>query len=272
MKGVIFNIQRYSLHDGNGIRTLVFFKGCPLNCPWCCNPESKNKGVEVINVETNLIQGTYCKKYTENGKSKMIIGQEVSIKELLLEIEKDIIFYKTSNGGVTLSGGEILSQAPFAINFAKELKKLGINVVIETSGAGRIEHLLKLADYTDTILFDLKIIDNDKSNTILNIHSEIIIYNFLILIKNGYNVIPRIPLIPNYTMDIENINNILNIIKKANIKEVHLLPFHQYGSVKYNCINKKYELYNTLPPSKYDIQKIKEIFKKNNIKVNIGGK
>lgn len=217
------------------------------------------------------MSGTYCKRYKDNDKLKMSIGSEVTIDEIIKQVEKDRIFYKTSGGGVTLSGGEILSQGNFAIEIAKELKKLGINVAIETSGMGDTEELLELAKYTDTILYDLKIIDINTCRKVLNGSSNLIINNFKLLIKNGFKVIPRIPLIPGYTMNEENINDILEIIKEENLKEVHLLPFHQYGSGKYEYLNEEYNLQGIDPPSKDQVQKIKEIFENNNVEVNIGG-
>lgn len=272
MNGILFNVQRYSIHDGGGIRTLIFFKGCPLTCPWCSNPESRKMGIQVEKADKGFIRGTYCKRYNKDDESIMTIGENVTLDEVIKQVEKDRVFYKTSKGGVTLSGGEVLTQSHFAIELAKELKKLGINIAIETSGMGNSQELLKLAKYVDTVLYDLKIIEEEKCKQILGGSSSLIINNFRMLIKNGVRVIPRIPLIPGYTTTDENIMAIIEIVKEENIQEVHLLPFHQYGSGKYEYLDMEYNLKDINPPTKEEVNKIKEKFEIENIKINIGGK
>ena len=270
MKGILFNVQRYSLHDGGGIRTLVFFKGCPLTCPWCCNPESRAGGIQLSEVSKGSIRGTFCKSI-KGEDPKVQIGQEVTVDEIIKIVERDRVFYKTSNGGVTLSGGEILNQAKFATNVAKELKKLGVNVAIETSGSGSKSSLLELCKYVDTVLFDLKIMDKAKCKDIINGDIDSITDNFRTLVMEGHKVIPRIPLIPGYTDSQENLDSILKLVKELDLKEVHILPFHQYGSGKYEYLNMKYNLKDVKPPTKEEIQKVEEVFTKNKINVVIGG-
>lgn len=256
-KGLVFNIQRYSLNDGDGIRTIVFFKGCPLRCPWCSNPESQKMEIE------------FMKNRQDNSKLKEV-GKWYSVEELVKEVLKDEIFFNSSGGGVTLSGGEILMQSEFILEFLKELKEYSINVTIETSGYGNSKSFEKILPYVDTVLYDLKIVDNKKSMEILNGDFDLIYKNFKIAIKNN-KVIARIPYIPNYTNDDENIEKILKILKKENINEVHLLPYHNYGMSKYELLDRKYELEEVEIQKQEEIIKKKKDIEKKGFKVIIGG-
>lgn len=196
-KALIFNIQRYSLNDGSGIRTMVFFKGCRLRCPWCSNPESQSGKIEVmINKEKKKKYEKYIKDIEEDPTGTYEkIGEWYSLKKLMKEVLKDEIFFNTSNGGVTLSGGEILEQGEFAVEFLKELKEYGINTAIETCGYGSQEKFKEILRYTDTVLFDLKIMDNRRSKELIRGGSDIIIENFRTAAKTG-KVLVRFPYIP----------------------------------------------------------------------------
>ncbi|MFD3157852.1 [formate-C-acetyltransferase]-activating enzyme [Haloimpatiens sp. FM7330] len=273
MEGLIFNIQRYSIHDGGGIRTLVFFKGCPLYCPWCCNPESQSFEKEKVKIKAKCIGCKTCSMDTDECPSGAIVefGQYMTVPEVIKEVEKDMIFYNTSSGGVTLSGGEVLSQADFAIELLKKLKELGINTAIETSGQGSSEKLLHMAKYLDLILFDLKIMDKEKAKTLIGANIDIIKNNIRSLVENNKKVIPRIPLIPNYTMDEDNITKIIEFVKELNLKEVHILPFHQYGSNKYEYLGKNYTLKDIKTPTDKEINDIKDKMEKSGLKVVVGG-
>jgi len=145
VKALILNIQRYSLHDGAGIRTIVFFKGCPLKCPWCSNPESIGFEAEKVKMESKCIHCKHCSFDVEECPSGAIteFGKYMTVEEVVAEVQKDIVFYRTSKGGVTLSGGEVLAQSTFALELLKALKNLGIDTVIETSGQGSTENLIK---------------------------------------------------------------------------------------------------------------------------------
>ena len=255
-KGLIFNIQRYSLNDGNGIRTIVFFKGCPLRCPWCSNPESQSMEIEEMKSNIN--------------KNKKTVGKWYTIDEVIKEVLKDEVFFNTSGGGVTLSGGEILLQGEFITELLKELKENMINTAVETCGYGSTEVFRKMLPYIDTVFFDLKIINNKKSKEILKGDFETIKNNFLEAVKNN-KVIPRFPYIPGYTDDIENINKILEIIKNCNLSEIHVLPYHNYGMPKYEQLNRKYELEDTEIPKKEKMEEIKRYIEDRGFKVLIGG-
>ena len=211
MKGLVFKIQRYSIHDGAGIRTLVFLKGCPLHCPWCCNPESIGYDVEYGIINPKCIHCNNCSGSTLECPSGAWVqfGQYMSSDEVIKEVMKDSVFYNTSGGGVTISGGEVLSQATFSIEILKKLKELGVHTAIETSGMGKRDHLKEMAQYLDLILFDLKIMNEIESRSYLGAELHIILENISMLVQMNKKVIPRVPLIPGYTMDYENINKII---------------------------------------------------------------
>lgn len=275
LKGLIFNIQRYSIHDGGGIRTIVFFKGCPLHCPWCSNPESQTFEVEVMKLNSQCIHCKSCPMSVDQCPSGALVqqGKSMTVDEVMREVLKDEIFYNTSGGGVTLSGGEVLAQGLFAKELLKRLKALGIHTAIETSGCGRWEELDGIADYTDLVLYDLKIMDAEKSRKTIGVDSSIIQVNFERLIKKGCTLIPRIPLIPGYTMDDKNIETIIAFVKQYNLEEIHLLPFHQYGSSKYESLGREeYALKRVPTPEDRKINEIKLKMANNGLRVVIGGK
>ncbi len=274
MKALIFNIQRYSIHDGEGIRTVVFFKGCPLHCPWCSNPESQSFDVEKVMIENKCI---HCKAVCPMDPVECpsgaieVFGKEYTVDEVMNEVLKDSIFYNTSGGGVTLSGGEVLGQAPFATELLKRLKRLGIDTAIETSGMGSTVLLKQMAEYLDTILFDLKIMDPKKAKSILGADINLIKTNIEALVKMGKNVIPRIPLIPGYNMDDENIKRIVEFVKFLGLKEVHILPFHQYGSGKYEFLKKEYALKDVKQLKEEGALNIRKYIEGQGFKVVVGG-
>lgn len=278
-KATIFNIQRYSIHDGGGIRTIIFFKGCPLTCPWCSNPESQDFKPEIMRKENLCIKckSTSCFTCTNTPDlcptgALEIVGKEIDIEKIINEVKKDIVFYDSTGGGVTLSGGEPLSQGKFAIELLKRLKYLGIDTAIETTGFGKWEILDEMSNYLNTVLFDLKIMDRKRAKEFLNADVKLILSNFRKLINKRAKVIPRIPLIPNFTMDDNNINSIIDFVVSQKIKEIHILPFHQYGSSKYKGLGRKYELENLSPPTEEEINKIKEKMTNYGLNVIVGGK
>lgn len=273
MKALILNIQRYSLHDGTGIRTIVFFKGCPLKCPWCSNPEAISFEPQIVKMESKCIHCKHCSLDVTECPSGAIteFGKYMTVEEVVAEVQKDMVFYRTSKGGVTLSGGEVLYQSAFASELLKNLKALGINTAIETSGQGNTKALIELASYLDLILFDLKIMDKEKSKLLLGADVELIKNNFKLLVKMNKKVIPRVPLIPGYTTDDENINEIINFVKSLNLSEIHLLPFHQYGSNKYKLLKVDYNLSDVSAFPTESIDKIASIMRYNCLNVIIGG-
>jgi len=273
VKALILNIQRYSLHDGEGIRTIVFFKGCPLKCPWCSNPESQSFEPQTVKMESKCIHCKHCSFNVDECPTGAItqFGKYMTVEEVVAEVQKDMVFYRTSKGGVTLSGGEVLSQSTFAKELLKQLKSLGINTAIETSGQGNTQSLIEIAAYLDLILFDLKIMAEKKSKQLLGADINLIKNNIKTLVEMHKKVIPRVPLIPGYTMDEENIREIIIFVKSLNLTEIHLLPFHQYGSNKYKLLDVDYKLIDVATPSSEAIEKITNQMRNNGLKVIIGG-
>lgn len=257
LKGLIFNIQRYSIHDGSGIRTIVFFKGCPLTCPWCSNPESR--------------QGVVPTTWMKNGKQE-IVGDWLTVDQVVKEVLKDEIFFRTSDGGVTLSGGEVLMQAPFAKALLQALSEIGIETAIETAGCFRKERLESLVPYLNQVLFDFKIMAAESAKEVTGINVEMVKANFEMLLNYPeISVIPRVPLIPDLTTNSENLLAIINYLKKFQIKEVHLLPFHQYGSSKYDYLGWRYEMKDVSTLTDSEVVDIKALFEINGISGLIDG-
>ncbi|RBP58736.1 pyruvate formate lyase activating enzyme [Alkalibaculum bacchi] len=278
IKALIFNIQRYSIHDGEGIRTIIFFKGCPLRCPWCANPESQSAQKEIMRKESLCIScvsknAASCKETPEFCPTNALewVGQEMTIDEVVEEVKKDMVFYDTSGGGVTLSGGEVLLQGEFALELLKKLKSLGIHTAIETSGHGSWKILDQLSDFLDEILFDLKIMDDKDFKDIIKGDGSLVKSNFSKLAAKGANVIPRVPLIPTFTAKEDNLLQIIDFLKVCEINYVHLLPFHQYGSSKYKGTGREYSLENLRLLSQQEINHAKDLFVTNGFKVQIGG-
>lgn len=277
-KSLVFNIQRYSLHDGGGIRTIVFFKGCPLTCPWCSNPESQNFKQEIIRKESLCIHCVSDSIYACEASPETcptgalsLVGQVMSVDEIIEEVKKDMIFYDSTSGGVTLSGGEPLAQGDFIVELLIRLKELGIHTAIETTGVGDWSLLERAADYLDLFLFDLKIMDQARSLAIVNADIDRIKNNFSKLIAKGAHVIPRVPLIPGFTMDEQNIESITDFVISQTCKEIHILPFHQLGSNKYFSLEKTYPLKDLQPPSDVEIEKIKLTMESKGLRVIVGG-
>ncbi len=276
-KARIVNIQRYSLNDGGGIRTVIFFKGCPLKCPWCSNPESRSMQIEQAQkprMYNNMaaeamggIKGEY--KLTQ-------YGWDVELNQLMDEILKDDVFFRSSKGGITLSGGEVLMQADFAIKLLEELKALAIHTTIETTGHGKKEDFKNLCALSDEILFDFKIMDKNRAYEILSAHRDLILHNFEYALTSPAKVIARIPLIPEYTMNKANMREIQQYLsqqkqKFEKLKEIHLLPFHQFGASKYENLGLDYELKSLKPPKDEKIELIKKQFEDLGFNVLVGG-
>lgn len=270
----IFNIQRYSLNDGQGIRTVVFFKGCPHYCPWCSNPESISKKIEIVKRESKCIHCNVCQMDPDKCPSTAMerIGHDISLDDLEKEVMKDEIFFRSSGGGVTLSGGEVLLQATFATRFLEKLRhQWGINTAIETAGNSSARRLLLLAQQCNQVLFDLKIMDEEQSLKILNLHLPRTLDNFRMLVQEGIKVIPRLPLIPGYTLSEDNVRKALDFLHPLGVKEIHLLPFHRYGGPKYTLLGHQWKMHDVKEPSDLEIDMIYSIVKKEGYDITIGG-
>jgi pyruvate formate lyase activating enzyme len=272
-KARIFNIQRYSLNDGQGIRTVVFFKGCPHRCPWCANPESLSPRIETVRRESKCLRCVRCRQDADECPSGAWehIGRDVTLEQLERDVLKDEIFFRASGGGVTLSGGEVLMQAEFATRFLQRLRQLGIRTAIETAGDAAFSRLLPLAQACDEVLFDLKIMDAERAREVLNINQPRVLDNFERLLKEGIRVTPRLPLIPGFTLTDENVAQILAFLAPLPVAEVHLLPFHQYGEPKYHQLDKVWQMAGIPAPTEQDIAPLREKVERAGYRVVTGG-
>lgn len=269
----IFNIQRYSLNDGLGIRTVVFFKGCPHLCPWCANPESISAKIETVRRESKCLRCTRCQQDVEECPSGAWeqIGRDVTLNDLVKEVLKDDVFFRASGGGVTLSGGEVLMQAGFATRFLQTLRQLGIRTAIETAGDAVFSRFYPLARQCNEVLFDLKIMDIEQAQTLLRIDVPRVLDNFSRLVDKHIQVIPRVPLIPGYTLSEENFRQILAFLAPFKLPEIHLLPFHQYGEPKYALLGREWSMAKIKAPDASQIEPFRIMAEKAGFHVTIGG-
>ena len=253
MEGLIFNIQRFSIHDGPGIRIAIFFKGCPLNCWWCHNPESQSRKIEKLDRirkvgNTEIIE-------------KELVGRRINKKELLAEIEKERIFFEESGGGVTFSGGEPLFQHEFLLEMLKICSKKSIHTCVDTTGYTSEKQFIKIADHTDLFLFDLKIINETQHKKFCGVAIDPILNNLSYLNTIKKNVIIRFPVIPGFTDKSDNIDDIIAFLKPLeNIRKIELLPYHRIAEGKYNKFNIHNKMIDIDPPAPVDINLIKDKF------------
>jgi pyruvate formate lyase activating enzyme len=232
VKGLIYSIKRYSIHDGPGIRQTIFFKGCPLDCWWCHNPESQDTKIE-YSIKHLMLDGQSFDK-TE------IIGNYMSIDEVMSEIVKDSIFYDESGGGVTFSGGEPLMQHQFLAKILIECRKHGIHTTVDTSGYASIGIIEQIANLCDLILYDLKHIENDAHIKYTGVSNAPILNNLKWLDQNRKNVIIRFPVIPQVNDNSNNVDKLFDFLKQLRyIAKIALLPYHTIAAHKYQQLNKQ---------------------------------
>ncbi|EPA0060441.1 [formate-C-acetyltransferase]-activating enzyme [Enterobacter cloacae] len=269
----IFNIQRYSLNDGAGIRTVVFFKGCPHRCPWCANPESISPKIETVRRESKCLHCAPCLRDADECPSGAFerIGRDVTLDELEREVMKDDVFFRSSGGGVTLSGGEVLMQAPFATQLLKRLRRYGIHTAIETAGDAPLSRLLPLARQCDEVLFDLKIMDPEQARSVTAVNLPRVLENLTQLVAEGINVIPRVPLIPGYTLTDANMASVLAFLLPSGIRQLHLLPFHSYGEPKYRLLGQQWSMREVSSPTADEVAAMRRMAEDKGFHVTIGG-
>ena len=303
-KARIFNIQKYNMYDGPGVRTIIFFQGCPLRCKWCANPEGMLKRFRVmfksdkcincgecsdvcpVNVHKisnttkghaidNDIECIGCRKCEENcvQSAISIVGENKTISELLKVIEEDRTFYEVSGGGVTLGGGEVLMQPEAAISLLMASKNEGINTAIETCGYTKSETILKAAEYTDLFLFDIKHINSEKHFKWTGVRNEQIIENLILLLKNKYNVQVRMPLLKGINDSDEDIKGVMDLLLPykdyKNFKGIDLLPYHKMGVNKYNQLGMEYPITDNVSLVDDDLDRIEKLIKNYNLEVKV---
>jgi pyruvate formate lyase activating enzyme len=294
LKGRVFNIQRYSLHDGPGIRTVVFLKGCPLSCAWCCNPESIDRTshitfspqkcigdgrcVEVCRTGARDAEGyhvelcTFCGLCVEvcpTGALELV-GRDMSVEDVVREVEKDRLFYESSGGGMTLSGGEDLAQRDFGVQLLRACRQRMLHTAIETTGFAPWDHVLEVAGACDLVLYDLKHMDPEIHRRYTGVSNDLILENARRLAKVKEELIFRVPLIGGVNTDENNIRKLAEFVKGTAVEEVHLLPYHRLGESKYSKLGRKYTC-EGFTPEREKVEEIQHVLQSYHLKVMVGG-
>ena len=255
MEAVIFDIERGSFVDGDGIRTTVFFKGCNLRCKWCHNPEGLIGNVEML-VYKDKCTGcqkcaeacpnsakscTLCSKcvYVCPNNARQIAGRKITENALLNEILKDKIYYEASGGGVTFSGGECMLQIDFLEEILKLCKQKGINTAVDTAGNVPYEYFERILPYTDTFLYDVKCISEDLHEKFTGASNKLILENLEKLIESGAGVTVRVPLIGGFN-DGSELKKIKSYVSKLNLKSIEYLEYHEMAENKYDALGLKF--------------------------------
>jgi pyruvate formate lyase activating enzyme len=291
LRGIVFNIQHYSIHDGPGIRTTAFLNGCPLKCIWCQNPESQSlkpqiffleekctvcgkcvdvcsqKAIEIVGdkVKTDRALCSGCGSCVEicPNDARTLMGTSMTPEEVFNDVNSDAIFYQTSGGGITISGGDPVAQPEFAISILKLCKNAGLHTAIETSGFAKWEILSRMLENVDTVLYDFKHMDAKQHKRYTGVSNLLILENAKMLNKEYPSIkfVARLPVIPGYNDSKENVTRTAEFIShelKQGIK-VHLLPYHKLGNTKYERMEMTEKILNISPPSQEDMKELLEI-------------
>lgn len=262
---VIFDIKRFAVHDGPGIRTTVFMKGCPLDCWWCHNPESRSREPQQV---------VYLRKLGEKEvESKKTYGKSVTVKELMTEILKDKLFFEESDGGVTFSGGEPLYQPEALLELLRQCKSHGLHTAVDTCGHTQWKNLEQIVPYTDIFLYDLKMTNAEKHREYTGTSNELILENLQKLLQMKAHVELRIPVIPGINDSAEEIRELAGFLKvcKKQIQKIHLLHYHRIAESKYRKLNLENRMKKVNGSSEADILDIKTRLEAIGCEVGIGG-
>lgn len=247
LRGRIFDIQKYSIHDGPGIRTIVFLKGCALRCRWCCNPESQEFDIQKMRF----------------GGGEKIIGRDVTVAEVIEEVKKDMPYYMRSGGGMTLSGGESLLQPEFALSLLHAAHESAINTAIETTGFAKFEIIREYLAELDYVLMDIKHVDDKKHKEFTGRSNSIILENAKRIDQSGANLTIRVPVIPTFNNTPEEIRKIAEFVAGLkNVENMHLLPYHRMGEDKYAGLGRDYALKGIEPMADSYMEELLEVAKK----------
>lgn len=297
--GRVFNIQRYSIHDGMGIRTIVFLKGCPLSCVWCSNPESQSKSPQILFNETKCLHCNSCTAHCPKGAiferegiklidyqcnlckiclnvchadGLSLVGENKTVEQVMEQVRKDRAFYGDSQGGLTLSGGEPALQWEFCEALLDACAEEGINTAMETCGYANWETFGRLVSRVDTLLYDIKHTDPQKHRELTGVDNTIILENAKRAAKLAKKMIVRIPVIPicnGNPREIEKIADFIATLKK--VEEIHLLPYHAFGRGKYKELGRIYKMGEVEPPSRGFMEELAQKIRRKNFRVQIGG-
>lgn len=297
---MIFDIQRYAIHDGRGIRTLIFFKGCPLRCKWCDNPESQSIDYNIMWNKTLCIGCGECAEISQNGEIEFnnlypkihrdliknyekfrdvcptgalsIIGKEMSTCEIITEVKKDLLFYQKSCGGVTISGGEPFIQPQFLNKLLIELKNLKVNIAIETTLYTKWTYIEKVVPLVDTFLIDIKHVDERKFKKYTGGNLRIILKNIQRLVPIAKEVVGRIPIIPDFNTTNKEMKEILDyIVNQKRIKNINLIPYHTLGVGKYELLGREYLFHPSKSITNKMLTEFCQMARKNGLNCTIGG-
>lgn len=297
-QGMIFNIQRFSIHDGPGIRTTVFLKGCNLRCLWCHNPESVQKQPQIqFTIEKCLGCGAcavVCPQQAhvfEEGRhiflreecrlcgaclaecfsdALVLSGREYTVDEAMAEIQKDQAYYGASGGGVTFSGGEPLLQPAFLADVLTECRQLGIHCAVDTAGNVPWTTFLAIAPLTDLFLYDVKAFHPDVHRRATGVGNQLILENLKKLVTLGKPVWVRIPLVPGHNAELEEVAAIAGFLQSVGgIERIELLPYHSLGSEKYASLDRDYPAAGTPIPYQKDLEPLRELFAARGLPVSI---
>ena len=299
MNCCVFDIQRFSVHDGPGIRTNIFLKGCGLRCLWCCNPESQEKqpvllfdpelcigcgncvatcptgAAAIVNGQLIMERGkcTGCGRCVDGcyADARSIKGVTMTAETVMEEILKDQAFYRNSRGGVTFSGGEPLLHPEFVREIMEKCHARGIHTAVETCGFVPWESFETVLPYTDLFLYDVKHVGSDKHRAYTGQGNELILRNLYQLSRRGAEIVIRVPVIPTFNMDRETLGQIIALAESLNVQRIDLLPYHRYASGKYRLLGRTYWSPGV---EKADVEEIAEIVRTlpaANVKITVGG-
>ena len=262
MEACIFDIKRFAIHDGPGIRVTVFFKGCPMSCQWCHNPEGIPGGID-IHTESIEFDGVQITRDVE-------VGRWLNLEDIISEIERDRVFIDESGGGVTFSGGEPLLQADALIELLKLCRKKGIHTAVDTSGHTTEKIILEICSRSDLILFDLKSLNETRHKELTGISNKSILSNLDIVLRSGTETIIRLPIIPGFNDQVTDISEILDFLRPyKQLRQVDILPYHSYAGHKYKKFQTPFEFFPI--PSTKQILESQKIFEEAGYKVTRGG-
>ncbi|WP_378954763.1 glycyl-radical enzyme activating protein [Pelosinus sp. sgz500959] len=298
-KGIIFDIQRFSVHDGPGIRTLVFLKGCPLSCRWCSNPESQEQEPQIMFVERNCLRCKRCAEVCPLGaieftpifkrnsekcvqcescidvccsNALIMSGRLQSVDQVINELAKDNIHYRRSGGGITLSGGEPLFQAEFSHQILKACKAKGWHTAMETTGFANERALELVLPWLDLVLLDIKHLDDQKHQSYVGQSNQLILKNAETIGNYRVPIVVRVPVIPGFNDNRKAIQEIAEFARSIKqVTELHLLPYHRLGEQKYQYLERKYEMEMVKPLTKDQLSELRDVAVAAGLPCKIGG-
>jgi len=294
--GTIFDVKKFSIHDGPGIRTTIFFKGCPLTCLWCHNPESQASEPELMFLESRCIGCGMCREVCDQGaisedltvnaesctlcgecveacyaEARQMVGQEMTVAQVMAEVERDVPFYDESGGGVTFSGGEPLAQPDFLLALLRACREREIHTALDTCGFAPWQVLDRVRRHTDLFLYDLKLMAAAAHQKFTGVSNELILRNLQMLSERGHDIILRLPIVPGVNDD-EQIRRTGEFAAALpHLNRVDVLPYHHSAAQKYERLGRPYQLPTVQPPSEARVAKIIQILQAFDLQVRTGG-